>query len=582
MLRKIVLAGKYFFLLAIFFSSSLLFGAEQKDYSHYEKALKLYTNHEIWIEAIDEAKLQIAETPGHMKSYLLMSQIYLEFGEYAKAVEIMLLAVAKDPQNPEVTKFMNKILPAWEKSRPSSDDLSELYLTLAHAYAQPKSYGKAIEYYKKYLQVKPQDYKIRLEYARTLSWAKYYAASAEEYQKYLKKNPQERKIMMELANVYYWKFDLFSAEQELKKILLIDPRNIEALLLLGIMNEQQSRFAKAKGQYLQVLEISKNNKQAKDGLERIRKLEARVEEQRTSAGMKKYIEETKDYTLYLTLANQLYYEKGPTDEEAGTNKEDALKYYRLYLEKYPEDYETKLRFAEILSWERQYEESLSLYREYLAKYPAEHQIRLDMVKILTWKNDYLPALKELDIIQAVEPSFSDVYLVRANIYQSKGEYNKALDNYKLVMTLPYNLYNQEAIAGILEIERYLGIERRAMPALYLRYLDLRESVYGFHKTGFDMGGRVNMFNGKMTLNAGYKQYLLEQTDISSMQARETYVAGDGVLQENWRGSAMLSFLQLYDAERVNITLGTVVKISPETTFTGTYCNGSGLFGTFGS
>ena len=562
MIRKKASALKHIILIIMFLLPAALFSVEKKRLSHYEKAVDLYNNREVWLGAVAEARLELKDNPGHVPSYLLIANIFLEIKEYVKAAENVLAALDKAPGNKEAQNLMSKTVLAWEQSKTLPEQRISFYIEIARVYSRHKFYAKAMEYYQKYLQLKPQDLKTRLEYARVLSWAKYYSQAIPEYRAYLKKYPQEKKVSMELAYLYYWKLDLLSAETELTKILAQDPANIEATLLLGNICEQQSKTKKAAVMYEKVLQLSKNNKPAKEGLERIKKLEAEADEWNTVPGMKKIIEKTNNYLLALTLAHQIYY-----SEDKDADKTEAFKYYLLYLEKFPEDYETKLRVAEIFSWEKNYTAATELYQSYLSKYPEDNEVRLQMTKLLIWQKAYGPAIKELEIVQANDPSLADIYLFRGNIYEEQGDSKKALENYKQVVSMPYNQYNQEAIERILDIEKAFGIENRAAPELYMRYANSYENTYDFHMNYLDLGGSIRLNGGALMLNAGFRQYWLEQAGIASAPGKEIYTAAEGNIQENWKWSAALSVLQLYTyAERYSLTLGTDVQVSPDTLF----------------
>lgn len=565
MLRYFFFTEKKILVIAAVFASAFLYSAEKGTDAHYKRALDLYNNHQIWLGAIAEARLDLQENPNNLKAYLLIAQIYLKIKEYPRAAEAALSAIERGLENKEAQYLLDNILPAWEKSKSSTDEIVPLYLEIARAHAKVKSFGKAVEYYQKYLKQKPQDYSSRLEYARVLSWGEYYNLSIQEYTEYLRKHPRENNVIFELANVYIWKGDLSLAEAELNRVISLDYKNSEAHLILALVFERSEKYKKAEIEYEKVLQLSKNNKKAKEGLARLKKLEDKINEAKSAVGIKKVIEKTKNYSLYLPLANQLYY----TEEK----KEEAASYYRLYLEKYPDDYETKLRFAKILSWENLYDESLVLYRVYLDKHPEEIQVRLDMAKVLVWKGDNSSALKELEIVQAQDPSLSEVYLIRGDIYKFDKEYKKAVENYRQVNAIFYNL---EAIDKIYEIQKILENEKRIVPELYMRYSSFSENTYNFYKLCLDLGGQIHIYDGSLSISAGLKHYRFTQAP-ADVQGRELYMEGEINVQENWRWSVALSNLEYYGYEgKNNYSVGTAVQLSPETSLRANYGKRDGV------
>lgn len=73
----------------------------------------------------------------------------------------------------------------------------------------------------------------------------------------------------------------------------------------------------------------------------------------------------------------------------------AAAFYRAYLAKRKDDHRARLRYAEMLSWERQYDESLSEYRIILAALPDDVQVRRKYATVLTWAKKYDEAAAEL-------------------------------------------------------------------------------------------------------------------------------------------------------------------------------------------
>lgn len=65
-------------------------------------------------------------------------------------------------------------------------------LNLANSYVALGEFEKAIVYYQDYLQLRPQDDRVRLSFAKTLSWLKRFEESEEEYKKILDSSHVEK------------------------------------------------------------------------------------------------------------------------------------------------------------------------------------------------------------------------------------------------------------------------------------------------------------------------------------------------------------------------------------------------------
>lgn len=75
--------------------------------------------------------------------------------------------------------------------------------------------------------------------------------------------------------------------------------------------------------------------------------------------------------------------------------EKAAPFYRAYLAKRHDDHRARLRYAEMLSWDKQYDESLSQYRIILDAMPDDTQVRRKYAMVLTWAKRYDEAAAEL-------------------------------------------------------------------------------------------------------------------------------------------------------------------------------------------
>jgi len=73
----------------------------------------------------------------------------------------------------------------------------------------------------------------------------------------------------------------------------------------------------------------------------------------------------------------------------------ATPLYRAVLVANPEDHTTRLKLAEIMSWEKKYPESLTEYRTLLKALPEDLQIRRKYALVLIWDGQHEAAIPEL-------------------------------------------------------------------------------------------------------------------------------------------------------------------------------------------
>lgn len=70
--------------------------------------------------------------------------------------------------------------------------------------------------------------------------------------------------------------------------------------------------------------------------------------------------------------------------------------YQDQLRKFPQDDLTKFKLADLLSWQKRYEESVRLYRQLLVKKPDDVQLRRKYVMVLIWMGEDYEAALELE------------------------------------------------------------------------------------------------------------------------------------------------------------------------------------------
>lgn len=174
----------------------------------------------------------------------------------------------------------------------------------------------------------------------------------------------------------------------------------------------------------QALEPEKNEK-------KVMEWDARLEYAKLLSNLKRYDESLAQYQRLLTekpdsipvqigIANVLYYqgkrkealallEKIPADKIDSQghilmgdiyvalkeySKGESI--YRTELKANPEDDLTRLKLAEMLSWQKKYEESVEFYKQILARHPNDIQVRRKYAYVLMWMGNDSKAAEELE------------------------------------------------------------------------------------------------------------------------------------------------------------------------------------------
>ncbi len=84
---------------------------------------------------------------------------------------------------------------------------------------------------------------------------------------------QTEEKMMEVAKFYFLNSKFDEALEEFNNVLKVNPKNFEAYCSLGLIYENKKDYAKAKEMYTKTLEIDKENKVAKEHINKITGME---------------------------------------------------------------------------------------------------------------------------------------------------------------------------------------------------------------------------------------------------------------------------------------------------------------------
>lgn len=76
------------------------------------------------------------------------------------------------------------------------------------------------------------------------------------------------------------------------------------------------------------------------------------------------------------------------------NYPEAESIFKAYLKHHDDDL-IQFKLAELLSWEKKYDESLALYAKLLTKRPNDIQLRRKYAMVLMWQGDFAKASEEL-------------------------------------------------------------------------------------------------------------------------------------------------------------------------------------------
>ncbi len=232
----------------------------------------------------------------------------------------------------------------------------DFYERAGQNYAWAENYEQAARYYLQYLTSRPGDLSVSLQLANVLLWSNNLEQAAERYRRYLERRPDDLDAQVNLGHALLWSKQFAPALEVFNLVAARRPRDPDLLLSIAQCQEQLGNPELALATYAKVLNINPRDASAIAGRDRIVANQPRV-------------------SGFASLEREDY--------------KAAAQFFASYLEKHPDNTETILQLARVLSWGRQYTESTKYYDRYLQKVPSDKT-----------------ALRELAKIELTIPSFS--------------------------------------------------------------------------------------------------------------------------------------------------------------------------------
>jgi tetratricopeptide (TPR) repeat protein len=120
--------------------------------------------------------------------------------------------------------------------------------------------------------------------------------------------------------------------------------------------------------------------------------------------------------------------------EAQGNFPEAIRQYRAYLSRYPDDEAVRFRLATVLGWNKQFSESESMLRTWAARHPADADGILQLGRVLSWEEKYPESANEYKHALALRPSdvrarteYAGVLLILQNYTEASRQYQEVLN-----------------------------------------------------------------------------------------------------------------------------------------------------------
>jgi len=459
-------------------------------------------------------------------------------------------------------RFNKNVQASLDRLEKNPRDTTALLL-MARINSQSGDFQASLEFYNRYKDLFPMDYKTRLERANVLLWSGNAREAADEYRIINVALPDNRQSRLGLGEALIQiNTDIEEAEQIFAQDVKENPTDLLSRLRYAYAIRRLGKYPEAKQIYKEILAVDSANQEAKEGLRimdqdfgpLIRDIELKVAADPTNkalqmrlAGMlfdaKRYFEAEKLVTQMIaedqknkrlqSFLEQIVQRKKIYQAEQlaqarikvldrpdslelriryaellaaeGFGKE-AVAQYRLILEQRPNQPDLTQKAADLLLNNKQLKEAIELYGNLADQYPTVFQYRYRLALILSWAGDNDQAIIEFESALRLNPSSVEGQIGLANAYKWKGDIYTAWDIFRRLLALyPNNIEARNALED--------------MDGSFFRGMDASISDAVDNETFHLTEGGVNAIVGislKMIIKAGFGSFQLSQSDRTKL------------------------------------------------------------------
>jgi len=209
-----------------------------------------------------------------------------------------------------------------------------------------------------------------------------------------------------------------------------NPRDLDTLLGLARALEQNKNIPEATRYYREILKLRPSNHLALLSLVQLLSLDSNSRRESISLMLNYVKEHPDDLSSHRQLANICMEDKDTQPE--------AIRQFKLVLQKAPNDRQVLLTTARLLDWSVSWPQAEQYYRRYLQLKPSDDNVRTALAALLSWeKKDIKQAAEQYDILLAHHPGDSRLRLSKAQMMAWNGGGEQALAEFrKLLVSNP--------------------------------------------------------------------------------------------------------------------------------------------------
>ena len=293
-------------------------------------------------------------------------------------------------------------------------------LETAQSFEHRQEYPQAIETYRTYLRLHPEDDEARSTVAKLLSWQGVYDEAISLYRDILTRHPLDLEIRTTLARILSWQQQFDEARQIYQKVLREDANQLDARRGLADVLFWSGHGSEALPYYEQVFAATHDPEVA-----------ARMEAIKAapSAPAQSSRIEAKENQFPAPPAESLVQARR---FEQAQRYPEAIAAYREYLALRPDDDEARTTLAKLLSWQGDHAEAAGLYRDVLTRHPADRESLIALARALSWQKQFGEAQVIYDEVLREDAKNFDARKGRADVAFWRGNRTEALRLYESI------------------------------------------------------------------------------------------------------------------------------------------------------
>jgi tetratricopeptide (TPR) repeat protein len=400
------------------------------------KVLRELALYESWLGRTSDAEANfvrvLAKEPDNIEVKLLRAQ-NLKWGRKNREAYTIYNDVLKnDPENSLARKGIIETAPEQnllEIIKKNPDDRDAVW-ALHQIYIRKRDYRADIRLLDNYAKSNPEDGKILEELAHTYMYDNNYKGSIGTSRRLLYIDKNNDFALTSIPELYLWLEDYSQSSKWYGKLKAKRPLTVKERLNYASALKNTGKNPEALALYRSVYAEQPKNAEA---------MQAFLDLQDTEMLAKIFDSEAKDrdFTKRLT---EIYLVK--------KDYADAIAVLKKHFAQDPEDHESTLMLARVLSWDAKFDESIRLYDELTSKGTTfTGTARLEAAEVSAWAGNNKSAEARFRSLLADEPENVEALTGLSKIYLWTGQREKEKDTYRAILKInPLNMYAMNMLA----------------------------------------------------------------------------------------------------------------------------------------